>query len=108
MGGNEGGTLTVRGVERGDDPRIQRDEGFEAQSEHVRREIWILLVVRQLEPPDEEQAVLTESAFRFRLHRRRVGRPGPGVDRAWGRIVEPDCVVGDAEYVEARAAVEVD
>ena len=37
MGGDEGCTLAVCGVERRDDPRVHGDEGFETQCQDVVR-----------------------------------------------------------------------
>ncbi len=99
VGRGESRALAVRGLERCQDALVDGGVAIETESECVCGEIRILVVVRELEALDHVQVVFGKGALRLRPYRGGVGRPGPGVDRPWGRIVEPDRVVGDAEHV---------
>jgi catechol 2,3-dioxygenase-like lactoylglutathione lyase family enzyme len=102
-------------LDRSLDPRVDGYGLAQAERERVRRVRRIEVVIRQLEPWDDDEAVRAKSPRSLELQlgkvrivplerqcvraRRLVGEP-------W--VVGADDVIGDAEDVEARQAVEID
>jgi len=79
----------------------------------VAGEIWVRIVVRQFQSRDEDEAVRRERARPLALDLRAVFVEPLFVDARASvqrrpRVVGAQHVVGDAEDVEPRAAVEVD
>jgi hypothetical protein len=96
MGGDEGCPLEARRLECGHDALVDRDVALETECECVCGQIRIRVIVRELQPLDEKQAVLGEGALRFCSDCGAVSRPSPGVDGPRRRIVQSDGVIGTA------------
>ena len=114
MGGDERRPLAARRAERGVEPLVDADEGAAADGNGVRGEVGVEVVVGQLEPGHEQQVVLALGPSRLRLDLGEVVaviarvNPSPRPRLGQPRVVAADDVIGDADHVEAAAAVEVD
>jgi hypothetical protein len=112
MGGDQRRAGSPGCNERALQAAVEGDHGAQADRDCVGRDRWLLVVVGELEPGNEQQAVLDVRAPGLLLDLADVvgERPGIGDPPAWvvpPRAAPPD-VVGDAEDVEAARAVEVD
>ncbi len=92
-------------LDRTVDPLHDRDEPAQADGDRVRGSHWVGIVVRQLEPWEDEQPVRSQRALGLTVDLGEIvgmvlGRDPPRV--AVRRVV------GDAENVEALEPVEVD
>src|SRR5689334_6865296 len=92
---------------------VHADEPSRRERDGVAGEIWVRVVVRQFQSWDEDEAVRRERARPLALDLRAVVVEPLFVDARASvqrrpRVVAAQHVVGDAEDVEPRAAVEVD
>ncbi|MGH3041823.1 MAG: hypothetical protein ACRDNG_08825 [Gaiellaceae bacterium] len=117
MRGDERGAGLARRTEGPEDPRVERNEGAQADGDGVRGLVRVEVVVRELEPRDDQHPVADECPLGLQVDRGDVGVEVPGVDEGATvpgallhrpRVIAPERVVGHAGDVEARSTVEID
>jgi hypothetical protein len=103
-----------RARQRSVDSPIDADEGAAAERDCVRGEVGVEVVVRQLEPWDEEEVVFVPGPRCFCLDLEEIGAVVVDVNVTWAGVglkpgvVGAHAVVGDAEDIEPAPPVQVD
>ena len=111
VGADQGRSGLPRGQQGADQADVRRDELAQPDRDCVRGEVGVEMVVRQLDPRKHQQVVERPCALGLGVDRGEVRGEGPFVDARLGHapgVVRADDVIGDAEDVEAVAAVEID
>ena len=115
VGADQGRSGLPRGQQGADQADVRRDELAQPDRDCVRGEVGVgvgvEMVVRQLDPREHQQVVERPCALGLGVDRGEVRGEAPFVDARLGHapgVVRADDVIGDAENVEAVAAVEID